>query len=234
MPGFFRRSLVAKLRSGYGLAAIRAGEPGAVHREMLPVIGRGLFTEVAGQSDAVFFGVPDLSPYSVFSKMNPVLAANAVLGYIFNLHRGAPVVRKGGVLIFSHPLRTGFNMHHHPSYVDFFEKVLPVTRDPEQMAEKFEREYAADPRFVKLYREEFAFHGVHPFYAWYWCAPALKHLGKVIVADCEDFNAAHRMGFEPARNLREALLMAADFLGRDYSLSCLWLPPLFGCAVMSS
>jgi lactate racemase len=52
------------------------------------------------------------------------------LGYFFNMYRGKPLVREGGVLIMTHPTPWEFHPVHHPSYIDFFEQVLAETTDP--------------------------------------------------------------------------------------------------------
>ena len=60
--------------------------------------------------------------------------AHGVLGRLGRLARLAPLDEfagelptQGGVLIFTHPLYNRWNTEHHPSYVEFFERVLPET-----------------------------------------------------------------------------------------------------------
>jgi hypothetical protein len=113
----------------------------------------------------------------VNSILNPILVACLGLGYFFNIYRGKPLVREGGVLVMTHPTPWEFNPVHHPSYIDFFEQVLSETTDPIEVAERFEESFATDPWYIHLYRTGHAYHGVHPFYMWYWCAHALQHLG---------------------------------------------------------
>ena len=91
---------------------------------------------VDGQTDVVTMGLPYLCPYNVNSIMNPILVMCLGLGYFFNLYRGKPLVREGGVLIMSHPTPWEFHPVHHPSYIDFFEQVLAVSTDPVEV-EKF-------------------------------------------------------------------------------------------------
>ena len=81
----------------------------------------------------------------------------------------------------THPTPWEFNPVHHPSYIDFFEQVLSETTDPIEVADRFEESFATDPWYIHLYRTGHAYHGVHPFYMWYWCAHALQHLGGVII-----------------------------------------------------
>ena len=148
---------------------------------------------VEGQTDILTMGLPYISPYNVNSILNPILVACLGLGYFFNLYRGKPLVREGGVLIMTHPTPWEFNPVHHPSYIDFFEQVLSETTDPNVMSERFEEAFATDPWYIHLYRTGHAYHGVHPFYMWYWCAHALQHLGAV------DHRRRRRQGRAPSR-----------------------------------
>ena len=138
--------------------------------------------------------------------MNPILATCMGLGYYFNSYLGKPVVRKGGAVILYHPLNEGFNQLHHPSYVDFYEEVLAESTDPAVVEAKFEQQFAEDPWYIHLYRTSHAYHGVHPFYMWYWAAHAMDHVDDVIwvgadrkVAAKLGFRAATHAGRRPAR-----------------------------------
>ena len=171
-------------------------------------------------------GLPYICPYNVNSIMNPILVMCLGLGYFFNLYRNKPLVREGGVLIMSHPTPWEFHPVHHPSYIDFFEQVLSVTTDPERIEKEFETSFANDEWYKHLYRTSYAYHGVHPFYMWYWGSHALQHLGKVIVVG-GDVKAVHRLGFQPASTLRDALEMASDVVGRNPTITHMHNPPIF-------
>jgi hypothetical protein len=170
-------------------------------------------------------GLPYICPYNVNSIMNPILVMCLGLGYFFNLYRGRPLVREGGVVIMSHPTPWEFHPVHHPSYIDFFEQVLAETTDPLEIEAKHEEAFATDPWYIHLYRTTHAYHGVHPFYMWYWGAHALQYLGGVIVVG-GDAAAVRRMGFKPASTLRDALEMAQDVVGRDPSITHFHAPPI--------
>ncbi|HET8683053.1 MAG TPA: hypothetical protein VFM54_14470, partial [Micromonosporaceae bacterium] len=71
----------------------------------------------------------------------------------------------------------------------------------------------------------YAYHGVHPFYMWYWGAHALDHLGDVIFVGANR-KAAARMGFRSASTLADALEMASDTVGSSPRLTYLHAPPL--------
>ena len=110
----------------------------------------------------------------------------------------------------SHPTPWEFHPVHHPSYIDFFEEVLAETTDPLEIEAKYEEQFATDPWYIHLYRTTHAYHGVHPFYMWYWGAHALQHLGGVIVVG-GDTRAVRRLGFKPASTLARR---AGDGRGR--------------------
>jgi hypothetical protein len=225
LPERARRALFHSIRSPHALASVQAGEVEAVHDATLAAIDRQQLVEVEGQTDVLTMGLPYISPYNVGSVMNPVLVACLGLGYFFNLYRGRPLVRPGGVLILSHPTPWAFDPVQHPSYVDFFEQVLAETTNPLEVEAKYEESFATDPWYIHLYRTGHAYHGVHPFYMWYWCAHALEHLGQVIVVG-GDRAAVRRLGFKPASTLADALEMAEDVVGRDPSVTHLHAPPL--------
>ena len=73
----------------------------------------------------------------------------------------------------SHPTPWEFHPVHHPSYIDFFEQVLTETTDPVEIEKSSRSRFATDEWYRHLYRTGHAYHGVHPFYMWYWCAHAL-------------------------------------------------------------
>ena len=225
-PPGIAREIFQSIRSPHQLASIQAGEVEAVHEQTLKAVHHQQLVTVEGQTDIVTMGLPYICPYNVNSIMNPILVACLGLGYFFNLYRGKPVVREGGVAILSHPTPWAFHPVHHPSYIDFFEQVLSETTDPLEIESKFEESFARDEWYIHLYRTSYAYHGVHPFYMWYWCAHALEHLSKVIIVG-GDRAAVRRMGFKPATNLADALEMAEDVVGRDPSITHLHMPPLF-------
>jgi hypothetical protein len=224
-PSRIARSIFHSIRSPHQMTSVQAGEVEAVHAVTTQHVYDQQLMEVQGQTDILTMGLPYICPYNVNSIMNPILVACLGLGYFFNLYRNKPLVRQGGVVILSHPTPWEFHPVHHPSYIDFFEQVLSETTDPLEIEAKYEQQFATDPWYIHLYRTSNAYHGVHPFYMWYWCAHALEHLGSVIVVG-GDSRAVRRMGFKPASTLRDALEMAEDVVGRDPSITHMHTPPL--------
>jgi hypothetical protein len=209
----------------YGVTGINAGDTEAVHERTLARLHQQQITEVNGQSDVMVVGLPFVGPYNVNSIMNPILVHCLGLGYLFNMYRNKPVVRPGGAMIMFHPVPWEFHQVHHPSYVDFFEEVLSQTTDPSTIESKYEQQYATDPWYIHLYRKSHAYHGVHPFYMWYWGAHALDYLGDVIVVGGNP-KACERLGYRAATSFRDALEMAGDTVGRSPSITYLHVPPL--------
>ncbi|MFA0767838.1 MAG: hypothetical protein OXFUSZZB_001166 [Candidatus Fervidibacter sp.] len=220
------------MRAPYGIIGIYAGEVESVHERTLQRLAEQQEVEVSGQSDIVICGVPYLCPYNVNSLMNPILVFCLTLGYTFHLMSiGKPLLRQGGVLIFTHPLYERFHEQHHPSYVDFWRFVLPQTRDPQEMERRFEAIFATDERYIRAYRRDYAYHGVHPFYMWYWGSLGARYAGKVIFVGANK-RVAERLGVETASSLREAVEMAKSFVGNnDAAITYFHFPPIFTCRV---
>jgi hypothetical protein len=226
-PPRIARNIFMSIEAPHQMTSIQCGEVEAVHKITTANVYKQQLVAVEGQTDILTLGIPYICQYNVNSVMNPILVMCTALGYFFNLYRGRPLVREGGVLIVSHPTPWEFHPVHHPSYIDFFEQVLTETTDPVEIEAKFEEDFATDPWYIHLYRTSYAYHGVHPFYMWYWGAHALQHLspnGVIIVGG--DAKAVRRMGFKPASTLRDALEMAEDVVGRDPSITHLHAPPL--------
>ena len=223
-PARLRHRMFQDLRAPYGLTGVHAGDTEAVHEKTIANVHRQQLVEVQGQSDVLVMGVPYLGPYNVNSTMNPILATCMGLGYYFNSYRGQPVVRRGGAVILYHPVRPDFDQLRHPSYVDFFEEVLAESTDPAVIEAKYEEQYATDPWYIHLYRTSHAYHGVHPFYMWYWAAHAMDHVDDVIWVGA-DRRTVRRLGFRSASTLQDALEMASGTVGPSPSITYLHNPP---------
>jgi lactate racemase len=220
-----RRQIWHRTAAPYGVTSVTAGDPIQVHEVTTRHVLRQQLTEVDGPADIGIFGLPYICPYNVNSIMNPILVMSLGLGYFFNLYRGQPIVRPGGVAIYYHPVRNEFHPVHHPSYIDFFEEVLAETTDPVAIETKFEEQFATDPWYIHLYRNSYAYHGVHPLYMWYWGAHAMEHLGDVIFVG-GNRKTTQRMGFRSASTLDDALEMARERVGGSPSINYLHAPPL--------
>jgi hypothetical protein len=208
------------------MIAAHAGATMPAHEKSLAYNYAQYCVPVEGQSDAVVFGIPFISPYNVNSILNPLLVQVLALGYFFNMYRNRPVVKKGGVIILTHPLYNEFDPLHHPSYIEFFQRILPETRDSNELQRRYEREFAHNPDYIRMYRTGNAYHGVHPFYMWYWGENGRAHAGKVICVGAEDKRTAATLGWDTAATMDEALEMAHSHLGRKPSVTLMHIPPI--------
>jgi len=225
MPSAARRKIFNSWKAPYELTSVQAGEVEAVHEATLAHCFEQHIVPIEGQADILTLGLPYICPYNVNSVMNPILVMCLGLGYFFNMYRGQPLVREGGVLIMSHPTPWEFHPVHHPSYIDFFEQVLSDTTDPVEIEKKYEKQFAEDEWYRHLYRTSYAYHGVHPFYMWYWGAHALQWLGRVIIVG-GDPRSVRRLGFQPASTFQDALEMASDVVGPHGTITHMHNPPI--------
>lgn len=224
-PRAAKRALFHKVPAPYGLIGVFAGATEAVHEKTLEKCWQQHAVEVDGQSDVVVYGIPFESPYNVNSILNPLLVRIMALGYFHNMYRGKPLIKKDGTLIVTHPCYDEFDPDHHPSYIEFFNRCLPETRDSHKLAHKYEKEFANNPSYIEMFRNGNAYHGVHPFYMWYWCENGQNHVGRVIVVGAENEHVPERLGWERAETMDEALEMARDTHGQDMSISLVNHPP---------
>ncbi|MBI2192996.1 MAG: DUF2088 domain-containing protein [Planctomycetes bacterium] len=231
LPMGLNRKIFANIFSPYGLTGIHAGRTDPVHERTLANIHRQQLLQVDGQADILIIGVPYICPYNVNSIMNPILIYCLVMGYFFNFYRGKPLVRRGGSIILLHPFEYKFHPVHHPSYIDFFEEVLTDTRDPAVIEKKHEERFATNPRYIDLYRHSYAYHGVHPFYMWYWGCYGMDWIRQVIAVKPRSEEAARRVGFLTASSLRAAVEMAREGAGPSPQITVYHCPPIFMCDV---
>ena len=226
MPRSAKRKLLFSIPAPYQMIACHAGATEPVHDKTVEYCYAQYCVPLEGQSDVAIFGVPFISPYNVNSILNPLLVQVLALGYFFNMYRGMPVVKKNGVMILTHPLYDEFDPRHHPSYIEFFRRILPETRDSVVLQQKYEQEFATNPEYIRLYRHGYAYHGVHPFFMWYWGENGRAHVGKVIVVGAESAEAARVMGWDVARSMDEALEMAQSHVSRRPSITHVHIPPI--------
>ena len=141
------------------------------------------------------------------------------------MYRNKPLVREGGVIIMTHPTYREFHPVHHPSYIDFFEQVLADTTDPATMSRSGRSNTPRTSGTATCTARGNAYHGVHPFYAWYWGAHGLQHCGQ---GDHRRRRpaAVRRLGFTPASTMDDAFEIATDVVGRSPTISHLHVPPI--------
>lgn len=227
VPQPARQAIFERVPAPYGIIGVWAGETEAVHKECLKKCYEQLLVPIDGQADIAIFPVPYISPYNVGAFLNPLLVSVMIQGYLFNLHRGAPVVKRGGTVIALHPCTDKFDREQHAPYVEFFHKLLPRTRDAMELHKRYERDYARNPGYIQMYRTGKGYHPAHPFYMWYWGENGRQHIGRVIIVAPDNEYVPQILGYETARTMSEALRMAKETAPPNPSITCLRIAPMF-------
>ncbi len=142
-PYALRREVFMRTPSSYELIGCYAGATEPVHEKTLARSYDQYAVEVEGQADILIVGIPYISPYNVNSKaLNPLLVQVQALGYFYHMYRKRSLLKDGGVLIIAHPCSDRFDADHHPSYIEFFNRLLPQTRDAYELERKYQDEFA--------------------------------------------------------------------------------------------
>lgn len=215
------------LANPFEVARIFAGDVWQTRRAVLELL-EGIFPARRDLStekfDTLVYGVPAWSPYAIFSSMNPLLTLiSSGLGYLGGTAQA--VGNAGCTVIMVTPCPNQWDRVHHASYPDVWENVLSQTHDPYNIQKEYADRYAADQALIGKYRNEYAFHPVHAILA---CYPLkrLKHIGRVVVVGAEDPSVVSHLGFEPAADMAEALELAAEAHGNEFSLAYVQQPAL--------
>jgi nickel-dependent lactate racemase len=226
VPQPARQAIFQRVPSPYGVTGVFAGSTEAVHQKTLDRCNEQYVVPVRGQADVLVTGIPYISPYNVNSFLNPLLVQVMAQGYLFNLYRGAPLVKKGGTMIITHPCTDKFDKEHHAPYIEFVHNLLPETRDALELHKRYEKKFASNPAYIQMYRTGHAYHPAHPFFMWYWGEAGRQWLGRVIVVGADNEYIPKLLGYETARSMPEALEMAKDGLAHDPSITMLHMPPI--------
>ena len=167
--------------------------------------------------DVILYGVPDWSPYAIFSHTNPILTLiSSGLGYLGGAIRA--LGKPGCTVIMVTPCPERWDRVHHPSYPDVWENVLTESRDAYDIEKRYTEQYATNEEYIDKYRNHYAFHPIHGILATH-PLKRLKHAGRVIVAGIEDPAVAEHIGFEAAADVAAALKRAEEIHGPDYSIA---------------
>ena len=225
-PQELREQIFRRVPSPFEITGVFAGETEATHKETLKRCFEQYAVPVKGQADILVTGVPYISPYNVNAFLNPLLVQVMAQGYVFNMYRGQPLVKKGGTLIITHPVSDRFDHDQHAPYVEFVHRLLPETRDAMELHKRYEEKFAQNPAYLAMYRKGRAYHPVHPFFMWYWGEAGRQHMGRVIVVGADNEYMPRILGYETAPNMHEALEMAKDTAPPSPEITCLHLPPI--------
>ena len=90
----------------------------------------------------------------------------------------------------------------------------------------YEEKFATNPAYLQMYRTGHAYHPAHPFFMWYWGEAGRQHLGRVIVVGADNEYIPKLLGWETAKSMTEALMMASDTAPRTPEILLLYVPPI--------
>lgn len=225
-PTGLREEIFTRYPAPYGVTGVFAGATEATHKKTVEKCYEQYCVDVDGQADIQITGIPYISPYSVNAFLNPLLVQVLAQGYFHNLHRGKPLLKKGGTLIITHPCSDRFDHDQHASYVEFFHKLLPQTRDAVELHKRFEREFSRNPAYIRMYRTGTAYHPNHPFFMWYWGEGGRQWQGRCIVVGADNEYVPEILGYETAPNMTEAIRMAKETAPRDPQITSINFAPI--------
>jgi Lactate racemase N-terminal domain len=231
MPGALRRDALSRQGRRMAATGAFAGRPSVAHAEALVrgVARRGV--ELDEPVDALVVGMPWIGPHVPREPLNPITAAAVALGLGLRLRRDAFPIRDGGTLVVVHSLTRSFAHGTQAPYAALFD-VLRRLEGPDEL-HAAERSAATDERALAAYRSGRACHPLLPYADWAGCGPALRRLGRVLIAGSRDSLAARTLGFVPSHGISSALEMAHGVADGRARMGILLAPPFAPLLVAS-
>ena len=226
LPQPARQAIFESYPAPYAVTGIFAGSTEETHKHTIAAGYEQYLVPVEGQCDIQVTGIPYISPYNVGAYLNPILVQVLAQGYFHNLHRGKPLLRKGGTLIMTHPCSDKFTHEQHAPYVEFFHRLLPETSDSFELHKRYEKKFSRNPAYIRMYRDGHAYHPNHPFYMWYWGEAGRQHQGRCIVVGADNEYVPRLLGYETAPNMAEAIRMAKETAPEDPDITCVNFAPI--------
>lgn len=167
------------------------------------------------KADIVLYGIPNWSPYAAYSVMNPMLTLISTgLGYFGGVIEA--MGKPGCSVILVSPCPDQWNHDHHPTHREIWDKILPNYKDPYEIADLFEEDFAHRPEYIYKYRFCYGFHPMHGIMTTY-PLKRLRHASKVFVAGAREPSLIDHLGFEPTATVEEAVRKAEEIHGKDAS-----------------
>lgn len=150
--------------------------------------------------------------------MNPILTlVSSGLGYLGGYIEA--LGKPGCTVVLATPCPETWDMEHHPSYREAWDRVLPATRDPYEIMRRFEPEFTTHAAYIDRYRNGVAFHPVHAILATHPLR-RLKHAARVIVAGAGDPAVPAHVGFAYAPSVEDAIRDAERAHSADCAIVC--------------
>ncbi len=179
---------------------------------------------VEQKADIVLYGIPNWSPYAAFSVMNPILTLISTgLGYFGGVIEA--MGKPGCSVILVSPCPDQWNHDHHPTHREIWDNILPNHKDPFEIADLFEEDFAHRPEYIYKYRFCYGFHPMHGIMTTY-PLKRLRHTAGVFVAGAESPELIRHLGFEHTATVEEAIDRTKEIHGKDASIVFVRYPQL--------
>ncbi len=180
---------------------------------------------VKEKGDIVLYGIPNWSPYAAFSVMNPLLTlVSTGMGYFGGVIEA--MGKPGCTVILVSPCPDRWNHDHHPTHREIWQGILPRYKDPYEIVDIFEDDFAHRPDYIYKYRHCYGFHPMHGIMTTY-PLKRLRHASNVIVAGAENpSDIEQALGFDTVGTVEEAVAKAKEDQGQDASVVFVKYPML--------
>ena len=179
---------------------------------------------VAEKGDIILYGIPNWSPYAAFSVMNPLLTlVSTGLGYFGGVIEA--MGKPGCSVILVSPCPDIWNHTHHPTHREIWDQILNRYKDPYEIVDLFEEDFAHRPEYIYKYRYCHGFHPMHGIMTTY-PLKRLQHAARIFVAGPETPALIEHLGFEPTASVEEAIAKAQSIHGKDASTVFVKYPQL--------
>lgn len=175
---------------------------------------------VTGQSDVLVVATP---VSSVLGPSNPLQMQGQLLGWL--CASGAPLVKRGGTLIVTHPFTDAFDHKLHAAHYELVHRLLPKTRDTNELRQRHQAQFIGDPALLSMHVHGSAVHPARAFDDWCRGEPARRHLGRMIAVGADNEYIPQLLGFETAGSMAEALYRARGERS-TVNVACVGLPEL--------
>lgn len=221
MPHKLKSGIRKNYRASYGIIYSSAGHPDEIHPLVLEKVKEQNVVRVNRKYDAILFGLPNLSPYSIKSEMNPVLFHTVVRGYLCNMFYR--IVKDGATFVVQNPLFEVFDRVQHPSYEFLYYNYLAKGKNSYKDLCDAEVELVNNSTLMKEYREGYAYHPAHSVIAYYWGSLGQEKIDEVIVSGA--VGRTEIIGCKKAENMDEAVKILYEKGASRIAYAA--LPPVF-------
>jgi nickel-dependent lactate racemase len=201
----------AVLDSGSRQLAVAAGGIPAVEEATWPIAGQRTELTLDGPpADVLIIGMPRNFHYGKGMGSNPILMMQAIGA---SITRAKAALRPDPVIIAASICDGWFNTDEFPATVGIYEALQRVESATELT--RFEDEYAANPDWVRGYREQYAYHPFHGFSMAYMGGLAKINSSAIFIAGAARPEFAEGMGAIATADVAGALRRAEDLVGAD-------------------